>query len=605
MNMDNDMARDFGFDISMPDGNVGLPSAAHKLFMEQCKVLYREFMTNMSVHINTEKLLRKSLRSLHEEKLRNMRFSLYRSESADPFARRPEVESSTAFLDSRGNTPWGLDTIPDDEGPAGQRPQTAPAVPCALRKSTVYKEGRPKTAGNSPNDPDDGDSDSGLSDMSVATKSTVMGVVDRKTELGSNRKITVGQNSFTKISHGNVTAKLKHKDGKFVVKPVKVDLDREAATSDTVAYDPSAGKQKFDPVTERLALVRKITDYKTATISSDMKINNRVPIQKCLRGIDAKRTTISEIYQSARDRSARHFRIVTNKPDRKGLHDERQVNGRMVRSDLSNRWAKALRASFCIGSLGRGLNKDNVGAEGHSQENQARPRSILLFSGSGGSKSLGESLSAKEIAQNAFMNMYQDVSKRPQSKVAFARTDSHMSNEVFINDSVDAVANVNKEVNQSHTVTTPTDGTGQDLALKKMLLAPPGGRPRTSSGNSDIELRSRCGSVSRQRTTSDSNTRGVDSSNGTAANNKNKSNTNAQYDANGKKILDRSLAISLDAPSKLESSRDTKKIVKQQMRMDKHLDERMAVWRRRMAVKSTAMTTKLRPSPRRSKLSII
>lgn len=648
MIVENDLARDFGFDIAMPDGNVGLPSAAHKLFMEQCKVLYREFMTNMSVHMKTEKQLKRSLRSLHEEKLRNLRFSLYRSESADPFARRPEVESSTACIDSRGNTPWGLDTIPDEDDQGGQRPQTAPASAC--RKGMVSSQDmRPKTAGAtaSNNIPDDDDSDSGLSDMSAATKSTIMGVVDRKAELGSNRKITVGQRSFTKITHGNVMAKLKHKEGKFVVKPVKVDLDREAANSDTMAYDPIAAKQKFDPVTERLALVRKLTNFKTPTISSDMKINNRVPIQKCLRGIDAKRITISEIYQNARDRSARHFRIVTNKPERMARHDEREINGRMLRPDLSNRWVKALRASFSVGP--GGVPGDGAGGESSNPResdetspgnHQSRPRSILLYSGSGGSKSLGESFSAKELAENAFLNVYQDVTKRPQSKVAFVRTDSELSNDnVFINDNIDCSASANGTLGQQvHSPNSNGGKTSVHSAVKKAFLSSASSRARAESGNSESELRSRAGSVSRsdRRGPHDNNAHGTErqlstsetgkqggkqflsvnnlpgqgerpqsvSSNGTGVMPKNKQGSSQKNGGNGKrpKTLERTLSASMDAPSKLESTRDTVKIVKQQMRMDKVLDERMAVWRRRMAVKSSAMNTKLRPSPRRGKL---
>ncbi|XP_045178537.2 uncharacterized protein LOC123538467 [Mercenaria mercenaria] len=623
MSIEDDLARNFGFDITMSDGSMGLPSAVHKEYMERCHFLYKEFITNMGVHMKTEKLLRKELRALHKEKIQHLRFSLYRSATSDPFA-RPEVHSSSSMLlDSRNNTPWGLNTVSDKDDSVF-RPQTAPVG--NNRKLDMISE-RPKTAEVGTHqviDEDDDKSDSDLSEISQVSKTTVVGVMDRKTELSSSRKITVGKASFNKISHGKVRAKLKHKDGRFIVKPVRTDFE-DIPDQDTLAFDPSLSKKQYDPVHERLALVRKITDFRTPTISSDMKINNRVPIQKSLRGINAKRTTVSEIYQNARERKARHFRIVSVVPRSKSAMGAKENSALLAKQFITN-----LRSKTAL--QGRDLNSQSPSAYGgsrdgtplfrqrmHSQKdeidsvasvNQARPRSILLSNSSGG-KSPNDSCNAKEMAFNAFLGI-----PRPQSKVAFARSDSQASGSVYLQPN-------NENVDLSASFASST-GTGRQFGDKLNISINSGNRQRSVSGTSDItaisasaenqtisasaenqaifdNLMSPSGTEVSPRpriglSASDLKARGLvraesrQSLSSAATSNSFLEKLQKATHQKGKQGGPPVQKLAFQAPVKMESRKDTVDIVRQQLRQDKQLDERMTVWRRRMAVKSSVMS---------------
>lgn len=623
MSAENDLARNFGFDITMSDGSMGLPSAVHKEYMERCHFLYKEFITNMGVHMKAEKQLRKELRELHREKMQHLRFSLYRSASSDPFA-RPEVHSSSSMaLESRINTPWAMSTASDKDDSVF-RPQTAP-VP-NNRKLDIISE-RPKTAQVETNhvvDDEDNESESGLSQISEISNTTVVGVMDRKTELSSSRKITVGKASFNKITHGKVRAKLKHKDGRFIVKPVRTDFE-DIPDQDTQAYDPTLSRKQYDPLHERLALVRKITDFKTPTISSDMKINNRVPIQKSLRGLNAKRTTVSEIYQNARERKSRHFRIVTIMPRSKSAMSAKENIPLLARQFITNLRRKSgyperetCNSPQVSHVYGGGVNggsregtpiirqmmsseKDEI--ESVASANQAKPRSILHSNSSGSMKSPNETSNSKDLA------FYASVLSRPASKVAFVRSDSQASGNTLLhpnNDNVDLSAsfasstgqgkqfgdklNISFNAGNRHRTAsgtsdvTATSGVAESQYLNESVGSPiPGNTPRPRHGLSQADLKARglVRSESRQSL----------SSAGAAPNSfSQKVQQITSTDKKGKGQSGQKLAF--QAPAKMESRKDTVDIVRQQLRQDKQLDERMTVWRRRMAVKASIMSSR-------------
>lgn len=609
MTIDSDLARNFGFDITMSEGSMGLPSAVHKEYMERCQFLYKEFITNMGVHMKAEKVLRKELKALHKEKIQHLRFSLYRSAN-DPFARHDNQSASTLPMDSRTHTPWDLNNGPSDDPVF--RPHTAPSG--NNRQLDIIAE-RPKTAGVETHhviyDDDDEKSESCLSDISNVSKSTVVGVIDRKTEQSSSRKITVGKATFNKITHGKVRAKMKHRDGRYIVQPVKTDFKTEIPNQDTHAFDPSLSKQKFDPLHERLALVRKITDFKSPTISSDMKINNRVPIQKSLKGINAKRTTVLEIYEHARDRKTRHFRIVTSMPRSKsamdgkltkqtsvGARSKSALHDRDVNHSLSNVYARSREGPPLFMRQRISSQKDEI--DSVASANQSRPRSIL-HSNSSATKSLNESFNAKSSADNSA------VVSRPQSKVAFARSDSQASGNLLLQpntDGLDMSASFSSSTasgkqfrdrlnafvnngNRHRSVSVNSDATAASFQTENHL--PIDGRSssilensqRGRHGLSVAELKSR--GLARAESKQSLSSSGTVTS--FMAKLKLATEKNRQNQGSGPVQK-----LGFHAPAKMESRKDTVDIVRQQIRQDKQLDERMTVWRRRMAIKSSLMS---------------
>ncbi|KAH3853306.1 hypothetical protein DPMN_095828 [Dreissena polymorpha] len=635
--VENELARNYGFDITMPDGNVGLPSAAHREYMERCSFIYREFVENMSVHMKTEKELRKTLRAMHQEKMRNLKFSLYRCDSADPFSRKAVPSESTAILESRGNTPWGLDVIPDEDQ-AGMRPHTAPVKNV---KGTDVPNVRPKTAcdayratANDDDDDDGEDSDDNLSQISTGTKSTVVGIMDKELELSSARKITVGTHSFLKISHGKVRAKLKSKEGRYLVKPIRVsDTDIEAAASETTAYDPMSIKNRYDPSKERLALVRRITSFQSPTIASDMKINNRVPIQKSLKGIAAKRTTVSEIYENARDRRARHFRIVPSTPMAKAVFAPDQT-------DAKSKWKTAIQRQLKLSNEGP---QRPFSIASHIPETAVtHARTGAAFHAFTSQKSLEEKMKMKDFAEKAFLSIFRDiVDPKPQSsKVAFAQADpvNPQTSPTFpdgvpttpVRRFLNNLDNADgKKASQTPRILTPdeqvshfedstsdnvfpirSDKTNKQLNINKLEHSISNGPHLLTIVNVAKMSKQSERPVSRADRTSTSTPLGRErpvsvSSIGTSASKLRvlRLGHNNSHDTDqGKQLKHQSEPFTgVASPGKMESRLDTVKVVKQQMRLDKALDERMTVWRRRMASKSIALDTRHRSNFKRTK----
>ncbi|KAL4237373.1 hypothetical protein ACF0H5_002091 [Mactra antiquata] len=648
---DDSLARDYGYDITMSDGNMGLPSAVHKEYMERCNMLYKEFVTNMSLHMKEVKVVKKELRSLHEQKMRHLRFSLYRS-NKDPFARNVGVSSTpTAGLDSRNNTPWGLENIPDED--RAVRPVTAPGG--THTNGHAHTDIRPKTAGHEhrlelivgDDDDDENVSEADLSQVSGVSKSTVIGVLDRRTEQSSSRKIIVGQQSFNKIQHGDVRAKLKHREGRFIVKPIRVDLESELITSDTVAFDPLKSKTEYDPLYERLALVRKLTDFKTPTISSDMKINNRVPIQKSLKGVDAKRTTISEIYQNARDRKTRHFRIVSNSNRSKSAVNSKEKVTTIMQKFIDSFGRKSAGPERTFGSrlsnthdVSRG-NTPNYGNVKDEIDSVASANNSILrptMESSSNSMGLNDSFNGRDQQKLSTTSATtNETPRRPQSKVAFVRTDSQSSGNVFLQTGDSAKLSASFSSNSGI-----TKQFGDKLSVSSAIHPGNEDRTRTISASSDASVFNRQASADDnpkrfERTPSvlsrtDSFSRGSDGTPrgrlGMSANEKQlrgldasmrsdsglslTSTMSAAKKDQAKKHLERKFSyvivdgvkqkLGFQAPTKIESRLDSVSIVKQQIKKDRQLDETMTVWRRRMAARSSALSSKSILFNRRGKL---
>ena len=350
-----DLARNYGLDISMPEVNFALSGAAHREYQKRCSGLYKEFQKNINSIMKDEEGIRDVLRKLKKEKVCNSKYSLYRSSGSggDLFSkatkkRKQYMENNLAtvspLLDELCETPWGLDPIIDEDL---VRPQTAPPnqqaqetdanepVKEALRPYTAVHVDLPTTTepsadvprnsssvkqvevtipeskiaqidrllkglqksppdGQTQTNPDDGD------DFSDAD-----GEVDPSTERTRARKITINAGKFAQLQNGKTLVKLRDKNGEFILKPLNIN------------YEPTEVEAVFfakDPTKEKMALVRQNTSWKSQTVSSDLKVNNRLAIQKSLMGQTSKKTTVAEIFNNARDRRTRHFRIMLKNP---------------------------------------------------------------------------------------------------------------------------------------------------------------------------------------------------------------------------------------------------------------------------------------------------
>ncbi|XP_033735352.1 uncharacterized protein LOC117323927 [Pecten maximus] len=372
------LSRNYGLDVDMADSALAASTVTSREYQKQCLHIYREFIKNMNCHLKDEKEVKEDLCRLRKEKITNMKYSLYRSSGEDVFSSAKEkrqkmmesmaIVSPLIFDDNRMNTPWGLDNIIDEDL---LRPQTAPTQKVTgsqARYAPVDDTGgRPQTVSNTNYKPLDFLDDITLEmemnqhqgggteappsfttnhvpnisneyePQPLPTKTTERvrfatpspvgdkseskteldeetdGIVDPKTERTRARNITINAMSFAKLSIGEILAKLKHKDGKFKIKPI------------SMTYTPNEVDAVFiakDPTKEKMALVRQNTNCKSSTISTDLKVNNRIAIMKSLMGIKVKKKTVSEIFDNGRDRKTRHFRIVLKNPKGRSIVPE-------------------------------------------------------------------------------------------------------------------------------------------------------------------------------------------------------------------------------------------------------------------------------------------
>ncbi|KAK3092417.1 hypothetical protein FSP39_002577 [Pinctada imbricata] len=340
----------------MPEVNFALSSAAQKQYQKQCTGLYSEFQKKMNAIFKEEQGLRDIMRKLRKEKITNNKYSLYRSSGADLFAKASQKRKTfmsknlttvSPLLDELcPETPWGLDAIIDEDL---IRPQTAPGNQQGLETTEPVVENNgvrphtaaPVTVSNTrsfiesnevvDNAPELKHGDLAIPESKIAQIDRLLkglqkeqsqdgpspvqtdfedmgdndGEVDPNTERTRARKITINATKFAQLQSGETHVKLKDKDGKFIVKPLNIN------------YEPTEVEAVFfakDPTKEKMALVRQKTSCRSSTVASDLKVNNRIAIQKSLMGKLAKKTTVAEIFNNARDRRTRHFRIMLKNP---------------------------------------------------------------------------------------------------------------------------------------------------------------------------------------------------------------------------------------------------------------------------------------------------
>ncbi|KAK7506861.1 hypothetical protein BaRGS_00001712 [Batillaria attramentaria] len=136
------------------------------------------------------------------------------------------------------------------------------------------------------------------------------GAMDPTADYSASRRLRMNPRAFSKLSAGHssrIKIRVMHKEGQFVMKPVS---GRPGVVSVSTGQDKDDGEphQVMDSK-DKMAVVKLHTSFKSPTLSSDLKVNNLVAIQKSLLGHDTKRMTVNEVMAKSRDRRARLFRV--------------------------------------------------------------------------------------------------------------------------------------------------------------------------------------------------------------------------------------------------------------------------------------------------------
>ena len=407
----------------------------------------------MNVYFKREQEMRSDLRKLNKEKMTNRQYSLYRCSGSDLFSKADEnrrmimkhnLTTTSPLLDFFDFNPWGLDAILDEDL---IRPESAPNDQ-EMDEQREEEEIRPKTAGViagnvmspmalKPNDStlastletrlaephvakveyllrsqsahtehrgnNDNDTNRPVTVLDHADDIEVDGEVDVNTERTRARKITINAEKFGKLQKGEVNVKLRDKDGKFILKPISMDYIPDSVESVFIAKDPSK---------ERMALVRQNTSKITPTVSSELKVNNRIAIQRSLMGKAAKKTSVAEIFKGARDRKTRHFRIFLKHPA--GEEDDQNVEPGRKQSIAQNNSSTM--------QMYKHQKKMSVNPTKPSQNNQF-PEVRKVSDSSDKSRRDGQKVIAfKENATGGRNNLSVSITSRPQAQEILSPT---------------------------------------------------------------------------------------------------------------------------------------------------------------------------------------
>ncbi|KAL8583857.1 hypothetical protein ACOMHN_040326 [Nucella lapillus] len=127
------------------------------------------------------------------------------------------------------------------------------------------------------------------------------GAMDPTSEFSTNRRMRMNPRAFYKLSSASsLKVTVKDKAGEFVMKPV---------AGRPGVQQPEDHRYHLRNSKDKLALIKIIATFSTPTLSSELKTNNLVAIQKSLVGQEAKRMTVREVMANSRNRRARLFRM--------------------------------------------------------------------------------------------------------------------------------------------------------------------------------------------------------------------------------------------------------------------------------------------------------
>ena len=632
------LAREYGFDISMQDNSMAVSTSALKEYQKRVSLLYNEFIKNMNGHLREETKVKKVFNQLRKEKLLNSQYSLYRSDGADLFSKAKEsrsklmenfVRMSPIVLDDYQNlTPWGLDMIIDEDliGPASVceeeeiRPLTAPAAPIGSEEQNNESEpeDRPCTVlplanaigtamksmnllqltntvlGKREDTPEPAPvvtntAWNALKDV-VKEKEEVElpqeelepgidGHIDMKLDQTKARKIMIKPKAFEKLTNGKVCVKLKEKSGNFIMKPAPINYKPDAIAAYFMAKDPNK---------EIMALVRKKTTCASSTISSDMKVNNKIPIMKSLLGQkEVKKTTVAEIMSEARSRKTKQYKVILKNyrqepidPDKKIENSESQENNN---ASFSSSPLPSARNKVDTSDIDPVLNEKNLkrqlhqDLEKHNMEciqdrikivmeawgknGVSRPVSVLTRRDYKQQNSNNDSVFHLRLPSQSF-DANRDKASLSQPRVKFSDEYSHTP----LNRSTSSLS-FRENMDPMYSSRSPPDA---------MRLMVDNKRPESRS-ESIMSYGTGYGSLNRLPKRSKTPNRRFPSRF-----------TPNSYDSYSE--------ISSDAPAKFVSSRDAQKMIKEQIKKDKEKEKELFSLRRKMA---TAAAGKFNPRTRK------
>ncbi|XP_046564909.1 uncharacterized protein LOC124273679 [Haliotis rubra] len=296
------VARDFGLDITVPDGGLVSSAASQRQYKTECGRIYKEFIVTMGDYFQEEDSIKQQLKQLQSQK--NTGSHIGRDVDQESLM----GDTISAIFSRLGSRKGGFVT--------SYRPQTAGM--CAKRQPVIvpHPPNRPSTVADYSKEVNMKRRLSYPRRRSSVHHSVASdpfdGVMDQKTQHTRERKLRMHAIAFSKLLAGEVNIKLQNKDGKFVLKHAAMANSGAASATKGDTSRPADYKEK-------IALVRQKTSFKSPTLSSDLKINNLVAIQKSLMGLPSKRITVSEIMRKAEDRRARLCKVeVTSAQDRNG-----------------------------------------------------------------------------------------------------------------------------------------------------------------------------------------------------------------------------------------------------------------------------------------------
>nr|KAG5714505.1 hypothetical protein BaRGS_006951 [Batillaria attramentaria] len=285
-----DLSRDYGLDITVSDGGLVTSALNQRQYRAECNKLYQQFMLSMADYLFEEAQLKKRLQTLVQQKKQP------RAGSAAP---DDSERHSQPDLDVYGAGDEDAFTPQQMEEFRRLANSRASNRPFSRQAGIVTDLPRPPTT------------------MSIRAPSrAAMGGADtphmfpgmkERPLTSASRHQDSRAGSAVSNRQGVIKIRVMHKEGQFVMKPVS---GRPGVVSVSTGQDKDDGEphQVMDSK-DKMAVVKLHTSFKSPTLSSDLKVNNLVAIQKSLLGHDTKRMTVNEVMAKSRDRRARLFRV--------------------------------------------------------------------------------------------------------------------------------------------------------------------------------------------------------------------------------------------------------------------------------------------------------
>lgn len=384
------------------------------------------------------------------------------------------------------------------------------------------------------------------------------GHVDMKLDQTKARKIMIRAKKFDELTKGGVCVKLKEKCGQFVLKPAPTMHQIDAVQAYFMAKDPNK---------EQMALVRKKTSHFSPTVSSDMKINNKIPIMKSLLGHKVKKTTVAEIMSEARNRKTRQYKVCLRNYKQLTSEQDEHAQQTVIQSPRSKSAQCSPRNEtndvntdpiLSERNLKRQLHQDlekhnmdiiqnriKVVMEAWGKNESPRPPSVIINTDSNQKTSPSDMV----FRSRSIHDVREKSLSSSQHRVKFS--DEH--NQVPLNRSASSMS---------------FKGSVENMQTDTMRLMVDNKRPDSRS-ESSLSYATGYGSINKLPRRSKT--------------------PNRRFPSRFTPVSSDSYSeISIDAPSKFLSTKDAHKMVKEQIKRDKEKESALFSLRRRMATAASA-----------------